>query len=155
MALYVTEAEIKNTIGPQAFRAIFDDEGDGVINQAAVELIRKRASRRVDGCMAKLLGVPFTMPDPPYELGCEAALEYAVGMTYLRDPVYAKRYGEKNKVDEFERAEKLCKELADNILRMPDAPTPANVTTDVAYGTSDEHPDGVGGGIFRGGFGDY
>lgn len=157
---YVSADDLKRTIGPLAYKAIFDDDGDGTPDTEAVDLVRYRASGRVDSSLAKVYTaavVPFlgTVPREAQE----AALEYAVGMAYLRHEEYARRYGEKGKVAEFERAEQLCKDLATNLKRIADAPAaapnPANVGLTVDFSASDEAAGGVGGGIFSGGFGDF
>lgn len=157
---YVDADELLAQIGPQAFLAIFDDENVGTASAAAVAQVCARASNRVDGHLRKIYEaavVPF-LGDVP--LGAkEAALEYATGLAYLRRPEYAARYGEKGKVDEFIRAEALCADLAKNLQRLapaPDtAPDPANVLTRIDFGSNDDAFDGVGGGIFRDGFGDF
>lgn len=157
---YVTADDLRATIGPQAYLAIFDDTNVGTVDAAAVALVLSRASGRVDGYLAKNYSaavVPF-LADVPIQAK-EAALEFATGMAYLRRPEYASRYGEKGKVQEFERAEQLCKDLAENLQRLAAAPSaaphPANVQGGVYTGPSDTSPDGVGTGIFSQGFGDF
>lgn len=155
---YVERQDIIDAIGIQAFNAIFDDEGTGTVVEASVDMVRRRATRLVDGHLLKMLpnGAYPLNPVPP--LAKEAALEFAVGLSYLRDKTYAKRYAEKKHVDEFVRGEKLASDLALNIQRMTPAgtaPQPTNTVGGVYQGSSDQHPDGVGGGIFRHGFGDF
>ena len=157
---YVDGDELREQLGPQVYLAIFDDENGGAANQAAVDQVCARASGRVDGHLLKVYPatvVPFMASVPL--LAKEAALEFAVGLSFLRRPEYAARYGDKGKVDEFLRAEKLCSDLALNIQRLVPAPTaapdPANVIGRVDFGTSDDFSDGIGGGIFRDGFGDF
>lgn len=157
---YVDAEELRAQLGPQVFLAIFDDDNVGTASEDAVAQVCARASGRVDGHLRKVYAdavVPF-QGDPPL-LAKEGALEFAVGMSYLRHPEYAARYGEKGKVDEFIRAEKLCSDLALNLQRLAPgpaaAPDPANVSARVDFGSNDDAFDGVGGGIFRDGFGDF
>lgn len=155
---YVSAETLRTAIGASAYKAIFDDDGDGTVDAAAVDLVRSRASTRVDSSLAKIYPaavVPFTGEVP--RDAQEAALEFAVGMAYLRHPEYAARYGDKGKVMEFDRAEKLCQDLATNLKRIADAPAaapnPVNVGLTVDFSASDDAAGGVGGGIFSGGFG--
>lgn len=158
---YVTSDDLRRAVGGrQAFLAIFDDDNVGQVDEDAVNQVRYRASTLVDSYLAKIYPaavVPFlgTVPREAQE----AALEYATGLSFLRRPEYAARYGEKGNVLEFERAEALCKGLADNLRRVADAPAaapnPTNVGLTVDFSTSDDVSGGVGGGIFSGGFGDF
>lgn len=155
---YTNASDLQLTIGQAAYLAIFDDENTGVVNQQAIDLVLTRACARVDGYLSKVYTGPLPLPDPAPPLAREAALEFAVGMAYLRSPEYARRYGEKLKVDEFERGEKLCKDLALNVQRLADPPAvedPSNVGGGVYYGPDDDNPTGVGCGIFARGWGDF
>lgn len=155
---YTNAEELRLTIGQPAYVAIFDDDNTGIPDPLAVALIIERACARVDGYLSKVFAGPLPLPDPAPLLAREAALNFAVGMSYLRSPEYVRRYGDKGKVDEFERAEKLCKDLAENLQRIgdpPDVEDPANVGAEVLTGSSDATPDGVGTGIWSSGWGDF
>lgn len=158
---YISVEDLKNAVGgANTFLALFDDDNAGTVSEAAVNLVRSRASTLVDSSLAKIYPpavVPF-LGQVPREAQ-EAALEYATGMSFLRRPEYAARYGEKGKVHEYERGDALCEALAKTMRRIADAPAaapnPANVGVTVDFSSTDSSPGGVGGGIFSGGFGDY
>lgn len=154
MALYVTEDELRNALTENMFFEIFND-GEGNVNTAAVDQIRTRGTRRVDGWLAKQWKGPFPMPDPVPALAKEAALLFAVWLSWRRAPEVAKRVGRSTDAfSEVNEAKELLLQLANNTQRPPDLPTPGNVGARVGFGTTCS-PSGVGGGFWRKGFGGY
>lgn len=157
-AALLTADDLRLTLGRRVMLSLFDPDGVGTEDAAAVQLVLDRATARVYGHLDRVYGGEYPMPVPPHPLAVEAAREYAVGLSYLRSPEYAQRYAEKGKTAEFTRADVLCKEIADNVQRLgptETTPAPANVGGGVYQGTTDEHPDSVGLGTFRFGFGDF
>jgi hypothetical protein len=154
MALYVTASELENALTENIFFEIFND-GTGVINADAINQILSRASHRVDGYLAKQWKGPFPMPDPVPKLAKEAALLFAMWMSWRRAPEVAKRVGRSvDAVSELTEAKELCDQLKDNTQRPPDLPKPGNVGARVGFGSRCSK-DGVGGGFWGKGFGGF
>ncbi len=153
----VDQARLEAAIGTRRVQRLYDDDGNGVINAAALALTFQRADTNVYSFLAKEWDGPFPMPSPPPDIAVEAALLYAIGMSFSRKPEEPHYYGEKGNAGLVTAAEKLCKELVANTRRMVTngqiAPEPANVQCFVDFdnGTA----GGIGGGTFSGGFGDF
>jgi hypothetical protein len=155
---YFTQEDLEEAISPQKVIALCDDDDDGAADQAVVNALIRRASGRVDNYIAtKYVGpFPITQSPTPESLR-EAALEFGIGMAFMRHPEYVRTYGERERGGMWTQAEKLCQAIVLNLQRVVGytaEPEPANVGGEVLTG-NDDATDGVGTGTFQGGFGDF
>ncbi len=155
---YVTQVDMERRFGAELIQILFDD-GSGGVDTTSLGDVRQGASDWTDSVIALEYTGPFPLTqDPLPAMVREATLLFAIAFSYDRKPSYARVLGDGGRPDYRKLAEKVCNDIKVNLKRIVGytaEPNPANVGGGVYIGTSDETPDGVGMGIWSGGFGDY
>jgi phage gp36-like protein len=157
MTAYVTQTDLQYRIGTQAVAALFSD-GDGNVDTDSLGAVLQAASDWVDSVLSVEYTGPFPLTQSPLPaMVKEAALLFAIAFSYDRKPEYARQLGDGGRPNYRKIADDLCNEIKKNIKRLVGytaEPDPANVGGEVLTGTS-YADDGVGNGIFKGGWGDF
>ena len=130
---YISQADLSARLGAQALIAFYDDDGSSTINSAALNSVCVAASARVDAYISRnYRGIlPLTVSPLP-AMVVEAALEWAVYMSFRRKPEYVKAYyGDAGLLALMKSAEDFSERLAKAEMLMPDLtttePQPTNV----------------------------
>jgi hypothetical protein len=106
---YFGQANLENLMGRATVLAIFDDDGNGTVNQAALREVAHLASAWLDGKLARVYAGPFPIVlNPLPENVVLGALMYGKHLAYQRRPEYAKIYGEGPKKAAEDFADQLC-----------------------------------------------
>lgn len=126
---YVSQADLSNRLGAQTVIALYDDDGSATINSAAMSSICAAASARVDSYIARNYKGPLPLTGTIPALATEAALEWAVYMSFRRKPEYVKAYyGDAGLLALMKNAEEFSERLAKAEMLMPDfATAPSNI----------------------------
>lgn len=121
---YLTQTDLENRLSRAKVLAIYDDDNDGVVNQAALDAVLQTASDLVDGTIARSYTGTFPMASPPPVLAKEAAVLYAMALSIERAPEFLAQYGDKYLFAMRDQADKLCERIATAMTKMVDAPPP-------------------------------
>ena len=121
---YLTQTDLENRLSRAKVLAIYDDENDGTVNQAALDAVLQTASDLVDATIARSYTGTFPMATPPPVLAKEAAILYAQALSIERAPEFLAQYGDKHLFAMRGEADKLCERIATGLAKMIDAPPP-------------------------------
>ena len=130
-AVYVSQADIQNTIGLPALLALTDDANAGSPGATVIAFIATRATAWVDSFLAANYAGPFPIAQVPAPaMMAEAALYKAVEFLYDRRPEYIRNTMKGVRKDYNTAAIELLTRLVDGVQYMPDfvgAVKPGNV----------------------------
>lgn len=155
---YLTAEDIRLQLGTATLLTLADDDNDGQADADVLAALIERADAWVDSWIAHNYEGPFPVTGSTPKVFREASLYKAIQFLYMRRPEFVRSLGADSLVDYEKMSTVLLKNLAEAVQRAPDydAETdPVNVGVTVSYGVSDDVPDGVGGGAFSEGFGDF
>ena len=133
---YIAQSDLENALGKSIVKAIFDDDGDGAPEPAAIAACCDYASSECDSFLRGQYGVTFPISSPPAELKF-AAVDFACAYAARRRPDVVRAMGEKSWTDFREAAVEKMKRFAASLQRLPPTvATPSNV----GGSTSDDTP---------------
>lgn len=121
---YLTQTDLENRLGVPRVLALYDDDNTGTINQAAMDAVVQTASDLVDGTIARSYTGTFPMASPPPALAKEAAVLYAMALSFERKPEFALRLEDSYLTRLRTQADKLCERIATGLAKLVDAPPP-------------------------------
>jgi len=121
---YLTQTDLENRLSRAKVLAIYDDENDGTVNQAALDAVLQTASDLVDATIARSFNGTLPVTGATPVMMKEAAVLYAMALSIERAPEFLAQYGDKYLFAMRDKAEKICEELATNLKKMVDAPPP-------------------------------
>lgn len=155
---YFVQADLTYTIGADLVLRLLDDDNDGTVDAATLAALQDRVRDEFRGYLSRLYDLSELEADPPGSvkmLACELAVEFA----YRRRPELANERGETPWTARYKDALRRLAELRDGKWRLDidgeNPAAPANVGGGVYQGITDDYPDGIGGGIFSTGWGDF
>lgn len=148
--IWLAQADLENAISTATVLALYDD-GNGVVNAAAVNANLERAENEVLSWMVPEYG-QSVRSDPTLATDAflkYAALEYAVAHAFDRHPEYVRANG-RERGERFERADARMQRVLQSRQQPPTLATrPANVGGVVTDGGSRlviDNPDGTSNG---------
>lgn len=128
---YLTQTDLTNRLGGQTVTALYDDTGTSTVNATALADVLAGASARVDSYLARNYEVTLPITQVPIPaMVKEAALEWAIYLSFRRKPEYIRTYWNQALPDLQKSAEELSDRLAEAAQYIPDLaaqPTPGNV----------------------------
>jgi phage gp36-like protein len=139
---YITQAELQYALSSTSFIAIFDQDNDGVADEAVVDAVIGRASAMTDAWIAPVYRGPFPITQVPVPAMIrELTIQYCLAIAYERRPDYTRTLegGSSHDEDRWKRADAMGMRLQTAVLRIPDyvaQPAPANVGGIVVSGGS-------------------
>lgn len=137
---YVTAAELAFAMSQASFDTVFDQDNDGVADDAVVDAALARASALTDAWIAPVYRGPFPIVAIPIpSMVRELTIQFALAMAFERRPDYTRTLqgGADNDKERWARAEATGERLQKAILRIVEMNPPANVGGQVrAGGTS-------------------
>lgn len=126
---FITAAELRATLSPATYMAIFDDEQTGSVSlvdaSTAVLLTLSRAHiRTVSWLPPSFDKLPKSSDTDVSILLKDAELNYAVGLSYDRHPEYVRAYGaDPQRKAAYDQAELTMTRVQAAVLRLPDSPS--------------------------------
>lgn len=156
---YFDQSDLEMAVGAELVLRLLDDNRDGVVDAGALNQLVEDATAEINGYIS------HSYPDlarfeanPPRQVR-RLSTDVGVQLAYLRRPEFLNERGETPWEGRYKRALEKLREVRDGRFRLdddgtPDAPTNAS-SLGVSFGPDDDHPGGVGGGVFSGGFGDF
>lgn len=101
---------------------LFDDDGNGVINQTALTAVLDRASRHIDSYLARVFVGPFPVTQAPVPAAIKlATLEFAIAYSFERHPEYIHTYGEHYRAkSRYDRAVEMIEKICTSQQEIPD-----------------------------------
>lgn len=157
MAEYFSLADVETSLDRDVLLGLLDNDHDGAVDADLFAELRTEAQAEIDGYISRLENlteIQARMPSTLKRLAVDVFCQFA----FLRKPGLCLEKGETPVEGRYKRALTKLREIRDGDFRLdpaPTAPPPVNTSGGVYYGTSDATPYGVGGGIFKGGFGDF
>lgn len=147
--------QFRRRLSVAIYEAHFDEDNDGAVETESAEDILLDAQSKVEGALRGNYTLPL---DPVPRVVTKLVLDFAQVEVARRSPEVSRRTPEN--LEESANAD--LKMIRKNEIRLDDGSdgtgteaTPVNAGTSVEFGVSDDVPDGVGGGTFSGGFGDF
>lgn len=120
--LYAEQTDLEYVLSPTTVRILFEDQGNGVVDQKAIKGVLNRASRMVDSYLARVYKGPFPVSQVPVpEIIKAVTLEFAVAYSFERHPEYVHTYGETfRSKSKLEGAEAMAERLCTGLQEIPD-----------------------------------
>lgn len=120
--LYATQADLEGALSPTTVQMLFDDDGNGAINQKALIAVLERASREVDSYLARVYVGPFPVVQPKVPAAIRnATLEFAIAFSFERHPEYVHTYGEHYRSkSRHDRAIAMMERICTGLQEIPD-----------------------------------
>ena len=117
--MYIDAGALQTALSPRTYIEIFaDDPVSGTVNLTAVAQIIDRAEGLVDSYLLGFYSYPL---DPATDrLIRHAALMFAVAMSFMRHPEYARTYGEVGKISQYIEAHNMLMRVQAAKQRLPD-----------------------------------
>lgn len=110
---YIDQAALEARLTPATLARLFDDQGTGVVNVAAVDAIIDDAEAEAEGLLEG--DYAFPLDEPNDRLMIKAVSDFAVSFSYDRAPEYVRTFAEQG------RAEVLYKRAMARMLRIKSA----------------------------------
>lgn len=150
----VTIDQFRRRLSPHIYLAVFDDDNDGTTETESATDFLLDAQSLVEGALRGNYTLPLS---PVPRVVTALVLDYAQVAAARRHPEVARNMGG----DVEKSANARLKQIRDNVIRLDDGvdgasteAEPINAGVNVYQG-NDTAEDGVGGGVFEGGFGDF
>lgn len=158
---FITEEDLRNAVGPNTYRQIFDDDRQGKANPDAVAVVLRRAHGEVMSYLStNYTNTPTEGAAQAADLYWAAELDYACALAYERHPEYVRNFGKEERDKRWKRAQDRMERITAGIQRVPKAqaeaqnlePRPKNVgaliVTSGPRTTIDENDPAGGSGDF-------
>jgi phage gp36-like protein len=125
---YVSQTDLENALGRNTIAAVFDDDGDGVPEQEAIDAACESASAEVDAVLIGTYSVTLPLVNPPAIVKF-AAVDFACAYAARRRPDIVRAMSEKSWTDFRAAALDKMKMIASAFERLPKttAAAPSNV----------------------------
>lgn len=147
---YITQADLENALGVNVLQAIFDDDGDGVVDTKPITACLGYASAQVDAFLVGTYDITLPIASPP-DVVKYAAVDFACAYATRRRPDVVRAMGEKSWSDFNDAAVANMKMFASALKRLPKATaTPSNVggqslsAPSAVIGTNDDGSSNMG-----------
>ncbi len=119
MGDFLDKATLITALSPTTAVQIFDDDADGVADDAPIDLLIDR----VDGEVWSYLVGHYTLGDDlkTDRLLRSCALDFAVALSFERHPEYVRSFGEEKRAERFKRATDRMIRIKEGIQRPKEA----------------------------------
>jgi hypothetical protein len=129
---YLVQLDLETALSRPTVAAIFTDpDGDGSLDQFAIEDVINRAEGEVDSFLIPVIDITSPNLNRFDRLLKLAAVEFAVCFSFERHPEYVKTFGEDPRsTSRYQRAVKRMERIQSAVQELPDqngAVRPANV----------------------------
>lgn len=134
---YLTNAEVLTAMGESAVLTFFDDDNDGLPDDAVVESVIAQASALTDAWISPVYSGPFPITQQPVPgMVKQLTLTYLKALAYERKPGYTRAIAEAGANAEayWARADEMGERLQKAVLRITELPSPKTTTTVVRAG---------------------
>lgn len=129
---YVAQSDLENSLSAATVLELFDDNRDGVADAAPVQQIIDQAEAMVNSYLLRAypsLTLPVTQ-SPASEMLEQAALMFAIPMSFMRHPEYVRTFGENPRGQSLlDQAHKFMERLCTGKQMLFDVPAEKKPTT--------------------------
>lgn len=134
---YLTHAEVIAAMGAAAVVTFFDDDNDGVADNAVLDAVIARASALTDAWISPVYSGPFPITQTPVPAMIrELTLSYVSTLAHDRRPGYTRAIADagEDAAARWTRADAMGERLQKTILRITELPAAGTTKTHVRAG---------------------